>query len=134
MKASQLFTYYDLRSQGIKLLRWRLGPVRGGPPLSLANRRHHFNARNGATRCPQRFEAEPGTREAFARSRVLLHEGVEIFGVAHDNGRLVDLVIMGNRGRGAATLLNRNRLWAPVSPNRPEQDGGGGGSITVRGQ
>jgi hypothetical protein len=73
MKASKLFTYCDLRSQGVKLLRWREGPVLGGQPLSLANRMHNFNARDGATCCPKRFEAEHGTREAFDRSMVLLH-------------------------------------------------------------
>jgi hypothetical protein len=132
MKASKLFTYCDLCSQGVKLLHWRKGSVLGGQQLSLANRMHDFNTRDGATCCPKRFEAEHGMREAFDRSMVLLHEVVEIFGVANDDGRLVDLVIVVNRGRVAATLINRNLLWEPVSPNSLEQEGFGGGSIAVR--
>ena len=69
---------------------------------------HDFNTRDGATRCPKRFEAEHGMREAFDRSMVLLHEVVKIFGVANDNGRLVDLVVVLDRGGVAATLINRD--------------------------
>jgi hypothetical protein len=57
-------------------------------------------------------------REAFDRSLVLLHQVVEIFGVAHDDGRLVDLVVVRDRGGVAATLINGDLLGQPLVANR----------------
>src|ERR1700704_4246730 len=35
---------------------------------------HDFNPRDRTTRCPERFESEHGTREAFHRAMVLFHD------------------------------------------------------------
>jgi hypothetical protein len=65
---------------------------------------------------------------------VLFHHVVEILALPDNDRRLVDLIVVGNRCRVAATLINRDLLWKPVSPNRLTQEGLSGGSIAVRGQ
>jgi hypothetical protein len=117
MRTNEFITLCYLRSQGIKLLHWCLARVLWSRQLPFANGMHDFNPRDHTARCPKRFEAEHGMRDAFDRSMVLLHEVVEIFGVANDDGRLVDLVIGVNRGRVAATLINSNFLREPLGAN-----------------
>ena len=117
MKTSEIITLYDLCSQGVELFCGRWSRVSRRPQLSLANRMHDFNPRNRTARRPKRFEAEHGMREAFDRSMVLLHKVVKIFGVANDDGRLMDLVVVVNRGGVAPTLINCNFLRQPLGAN-----------------
>ena len=56
-------------------------------------------------------------RDASDRSMVLLHEVIEICGVADDDGRLVSLVVPLDRGCVRATLVDRELLWEPLSMN-----------------
>jgi hypothetical protein len=65
---------------------------------------------------------------------VLLHKVVEILTLPDPDRRLVDLIVVGNRCRVAATLINRNLLWEPVRTNRLVQEGRGSSAIAVRGQ
>jgi len=48
---------------------------------------------------------------------VLFHDVVEILALPDRDDRLVDLIVVGNRGRVAATLINRNLLREPVGTN-----------------
>jgi hypothetical protein len=93
MKASKIITFCYLRSQGIKLLRWRLGYVPCGHPLPLAKGVHDFHARDRTARRPKRLETEHGTNESFHRSMVLLYDIIEILGVTNNDGRLMRLVV-----------------------------------------
>ena len=78
---------------------------------------HDFNPGDGATRCPKRLEVQHGMRNAFDRSMVLLHEVIEIFGVANDDGPLVDLIVVRDRGGVATTSVDRDFLRQPLPAN-----------------
>ena len=123
MRASKTITFSDLRSQSIELLRWRLARILCSRQLPFANGRHDFTPRNRPAGRPQRFEAEHGMREAFDRSMVLLHEVVEIFGVANNDGRLVSLVVVQDCCGVAGTLVDRELLRQPLVANRFTQEG-----------
>jgi hypothetical protein len=79
---------------------------------------HDFNTRDGTTRRPKRLEAEHRTRQPFHGAMVLLHEVIEIFRVADDTRGLVRLVVMRNRRRVAATLIDGNLLRQPLGAYR----------------
>src|SRR5712691_7019056 len=110
METSEIITFCYLRSQGIKLLRWRLCYVPWGCELSLANGMHDFHARDRTARRPKRLEAQHRTCEPFHRPMVLFHNVVEILGVADADGRLVRPVVMFDRGCVRPTLINRDLL------------------------
>jgi hypothetical protein len=94
-----------------------LGRVPGGPQLPFANRMHDFNPRNRTAGRPKGLEAEHRMREPFHRAMVLLHDIIELLGVPDDNGGLVRLVVVRNRRRVAATLINSDLLGDPLSAN-----------------
>ena len=66
---------------------------------------------------PKRLKAQHGTRQSFHRSMVLLHEIIQIFGVADDNGGLVRLVVALDRRRVAAALIDSDLLRQSLSAN-----------------
>jgi hypothetical protein len=106
MKTSGIVTFCYLRSQGIKLLRWRLGHVPCGNQLPLANAVHDFNPRKRTPGRPKRFKAEHRMSDPFHSSVILFHDIIEIFAVADDDSRLVGPVVMFDRGCVRATLVN----------------------------
>jgi hypothetical protein len=101
----------------IKLLCRRAGAVPSGRPLPLAHPLPDFQARDRTAGRPKGLETPQGMRKAFPRPMGLLHEVVEIFRVAHDHGGLVSLVIVRDRGRGAAPLVDGNLLRQPLGAN-----------------
>ena len=90
----QIITFCDLCSQGIELLCRRLWRVLCSQQLPFANGMHDFYAGDRTARRPKRLEAEHRTREPFHCSMILLHDIIEIFRVADDNGGLVRLVVV----------------------------------------
>ena len=85
--------------------------------MSLTNRLHDFNPRDRTAGRPKGFEPQHGTREPLHCSMVLLYEIIKIFRVTHDNVGLVSLVVVHDRCRVAATLINGNLLREPLSTN-----------------
>ena len=88
-----------------------------GSQLPLAKRVHDFNAGNRTPGGPKGFEAEHGTRETFHRARILLHNIIEIFGAADNNGCLMSLVVVLNRCRVAPTLIDGDFLRQSLGAN-----------------
>src|SRR5712691_6111236 len=117
METSEIITFCYLRSQGIKLLRWRLCYVPWGCELSLANGMHDFHARDRTARRPKRLEAQHRTCEPFHRPMVLFHNVVEILGVADDDGRLVGPIVMFDCCRVRSALIDRDLLRQSLSEN-----------------
>ena len=117
MEASEIITLYYLRSQSIKLLRWRLTRVLWSRQLPFAKGMHDFNPRNRTARRPKGLAAQHRVSEPFHGSMILLHEVVEIFGVAHDDGRLVSLVVVRNGCRIRTALIDGNFLREPLAAN-----------------
>ena len=89
-----------------------------GHQLPFANRMYHFYASDRTVGRPKRLETQHGTREPLHCSMVLLHNIIEILGVALNNGGLVRLVVVRDRCRIAATLVDRDLLGEPLVPNR----------------
>ena len=89
-----------------------------GHQLPFTNRMHDFYAGDRTPRCPEGLEAKHGTRESFHGAMVLLYEVIEIFRVADDNRRLVNLVVMSDRGRVATTLIDGDFLRQSLTANR----------------
>src|SRR5215813_942249 len=106
MKTSLTFTFSYLCSQGIELLGGRWARVPCGRQLPFTYGVHSFYAGDRTPGEPKGFEAQHGTRESFHCAMVRLYEVIQIFRVADDNRRLVNLVVMSDRGRVAATLIN----------------------------
>ena len=71
---------------------------------------HHFHAGDRTPGRPKRFETEHGTRQPFHGSMVLLYNIIEILALPDHDGRLVNLVVVRNRRRVAATLIDGNFL------------------------
>ena len=63
------------------------------------------------------LEAEHETSDPFHGAMVLLHEVIEIFRVADDNSRLVNLVVVRDRCRVATTLIDGDLLRQSLSAN-----------------
>jgi hypothetical protein len=122
MKASKFVTYWDLRSQSIKLLRWRVEPVLGGQQLSLANRMHDFHPGDHTARRPKRFASSHGTHEPLPCPMVLLYKVVEILALPDYDRCLVTLSVVGNRCCVTATLINRDLLRKPLRANSLMQE------------
>jgi hypothetical protein len=118
MKTSIIFTFSDLCSQGIELLGGRLARVPCGRQLPFPYGVHRFYAGDRTPGGPKGFEAEHGTRESFHCAMVLLHEVIEIFRVADDNRCLMSLVVVPDRGRVAATLIDGDLLGEPLGAYR----------------
>ena len=94
-----------------------MGRVLCGHQLPLANRMHDFYAGDRTPRRPKGLEAEHRTRQPFHGSMVLLHDIIEILGVADDNGGLVRLVVVRNRCRVAPTLIDGDFLRQSLGAN-----------------
>ena len=95
---------------------------------------HSFYAGDRTAGRPKGLEAEHGTREPFYCSMVLLHDVIKIFGVADNNGCLMRLVVVRDRGCVGPTLINRALLRESLSANSRGQEGRGSGSLSVRRQ
>jgi hypothetical protein len=59
---------------------------------------------------PKGLEAEHRTREPFHCAMVLFHDIIQIFAVADNDGCLMRLVVVRDRGGVAATLVDGNLL------------------------
>ena len=118
MKASEIITIGDLRSQGGELLCWRLGHSSGGFQLSLPNGMHDFDTGDRTPGRPKRLKAEHRPHFAFHRAMILLHDIVEILALSDGDGCLVGPVVLRNRRGVAPTLINRELLREPMGPNR----------------
>jgi hypothetical protein len=57
-------------------------------------------------------------REPFHRAMILFHKVIEIFRVADDNGGLVRVVVVRDRGRMRATLIEGKLLRQPLGAYR----------------
>ena len=79
---------------------------------------HDFYAGNRTPRRPERLEAEHGTRQPFHRPMVLFHHIIEIFRMADSDGRLMSLIVVRNRRRIRATLIDGDFLRQPLGANR----------------
>ena len=117
MGASEIFTFCYLRSQGIELLRRRLGYHSCGEQLPFTNCMHDFYTSNLTPGRPKGLEAERRTRQPFHRSMILLYDIIEIFRVADDNRGLVRRVVVLNRCRVAPTLIDRDFLRQSLGTN-----------------
>src|SRR3954469_14858635 len=123
MRPSGIITFCYLRSQSVELLCRSSGYDCGGFQLSLANGVQDFNAGNRTAGRPKGLEAKHRTREPFHCTMVLFHNVVAIPALPDRDGRLVALIVVGNRCRVAATLINRALLRESVSANRLVQEG-----------
>ena len=117
METSRFITLCDLCSQGVKLLCRRAWLILRAHQLSLANGVHDFHTSDRTAGRPQRFKAQHGIREAFHRTMVLLHDIVEIRGVADNDTCLVSPVVALDRRGGRATLINRDLFRQLLVPN-----------------
>ena len=88
-----------------------------GHQLPFANRMYHFYARDRTVGRPKRLETQHGTRDPFHGSLILLHDIIEILGVAEDDRGLVRLVVVRNRCRVAATPVDGDFLRQPLGAN-----------------
>jgi hypothetical protein len=79
---------------------------------------HHFDPRDCATCGPKGFEAPHGAREPFYCSMILLHDIIEIFGVAEHDGRLVSPIVARNGCRVRAALIDGDLLREPLGAAR----------------
>ena len=79
---------------------------------------HHFHAGNRAAGDPKGFEAQHGAHEPFYCSMILLHDIIEIFGVADHDGRLMSFIVVRNGCRIRAALINGDFFWEPLGANR----------------
>ncbi len=131
IETNTVITFYDLRSQGVELFRWRLGRVPRACELAFANRMHDFNPSKRTARTPEGLKAEHRVREAFHRPVVLFHEVIEIFGMADEDGRLVGPVVALDSGGVAATLVDGDLFGQSLVMTRLAQEGLGRGSIPV---
>jgi hypothetical protein len=95
-----------------------LGYGFSGFQLSLADGVHDFNTAKRTARGPKGLQSQHRAYLSFHRTMVLLHKAIEIFGVPDDKGRLVNLVVMLNRGRIRATLIDGDFFWEPLGTNR----------------
>src|SRR5262245_44764274 len=118
MRTSEIITFCYLRSQRVELLRGCSGSAPCGHQLPLANGMHDFHPRDRTPSCPKRLEPEHGTSEPFHGAMILLYDIIEIFGVPDHDRPLVSLVVMRNRCRIAATLIDGDLLREPLSANR----------------
>src|SRR5829696_7961384 len=118
MRTNECITLCYLRSQSIKLLRWCLARVRWSHQLPFANGMHDFNPRDRTARCPKGFEAQHRTRAPFYCSMILLHDIIEIFGVADHDGRLMSFIVVRNGYRIRAALIDGHFFWEPLGANR----------------
>src|SRR5262247_2903765 len=114
MRTSESITFCYLRSQGIKLLRWRLGHSPRAWQLPFPNRVHHFYARNRTPGAPKRFESQHWPHLAFHCAVILLYDIIEIFRVADNDSGLMNLVVMLNRRGIRPTLIDGNFLRQPL--------------------
>src|SRR5918999_1208848 len=117
MRTNEFITLCYLRGQSIKLLCWCFARVLWSRQLPFAKGMHDFNPRDRTARCPEGLEAEHGTRQPFHGSMILLHDIIEILGVADDNRGPVRLVIVLNRCRVAPTLIDGDFLRQPLGAN-----------------
>ncbi len=129
MEASETITCCYLRSQGIKLLSRCLCRVSWGYELPFANRMPHFYARDRTAGRPKRLKAPHRVSEPFHCAMILLHKIIEILGVTNDNSGSVRLVVVLDRRRVAATLIDRAFLRQPLPANGFVQEGFG--SVTT---
>ena len=77
-----------------------------------------FNSRNSTAGRPKGLEPQHGTREPFYCAMILFHNVIEIFRVADDNRGLVRVVVVHDRCRIRATLIDGNLLRQPLSAYR----------------
>src|SRR5262249_38286943 len=116
-KMSKIVTLCDLCSQGIELLRRRVGRMLRRRQLSLANRMHHFHARDRTPRRPERFDPQHRSHHSLHRSMILLDNIIEILRLPHDNGGLVSLIVVRDRCRVAPTLIDGDFLRQSLTAN-----------------
>ena len=122
METSRTITFCELCSQSIELFCWRLGSGACGRQLPFANRVHDFNSGNRTSGGPKGFEAEHGTHEPFHGAMVLLHEIIEILGVANDDSRLVRLIVVRYCCRVRTTFIDGDFLREPLGANGLAQE------------
>src|SRR5918999_482836 len=132
MRPSEIITLCYLCSQGIELLCRRLRPVLPDNQLSLVNGMHNLDPSDCATRCPKGFEAQHGPSEPFSCSVILLHDIIEICGVADHDGRLRSVIVVRDGCRVRAALIDGDFFWESLVMNRLLAEGQGGGSIALR--
>ena len=60
---------------------------------------------------------------------ILLHEIIQILRLPQDNGCVVRRIVVRNRGRIRATLIDGDFFWQPLSANRFAQERLGRGPI-----
>ena len=89
----------------------------GNQQLPFAYCVHDFNPRDGTPRTPERFEAEHRSHYPLYGSMILLHDIIEVFGVADNDGGLVNLVVVFDRRRVAATLIDGDFLRQSLIAN-----------------
>ena len=78
---------------------------------------HDFYAGDRTPGGPKGLEAEHGTRQPFHRPMVLFHHIIEIFRMADSDGRLMSLIVVRNRRRIRATLIDGDFLWKSLGAN-----------------
>ena len=117
MKTSIIFTFSDLCSQGIELLGGRLARVPCGRQLPFTYGVHSFYSSDRTPRRPKRLEPQHRPRASFHCAMVLLHDVIQIFGVASDDGGLVRAVVARDRCGVAPTLINGDFLRQPLRAN-----------------
>jgi len=118
MRTSEIITFCYLCSQGVELLCGRLGHSSTACQLPLTNGVYDFNPGNRTPSRPKRFEAQHRSHHPLHRCMILLCEVIEIFRLPNDDGRLVSTIVMGDRSRVAATLVNRDLFRYSLIANR----------------
>ncbi len=78
---------------------------------------HNFFAGDRTAGGPKGLEAEHRMCDPFHRSMILLHEVIEILGVADNDGGLMGPVVACNRCRIRPTLIDSDFLWESLIGN-----------------
>jgi hypothetical protein len=91
--------------------------------LALATRGPDVHARKRPPGRPNRLEAQHGTREPFAGAMILRDERIEILGGVEADRGLVRLVLVGNRRRLRAPLIEGDFLRQALRENGLTSEG-----------
>jgi hypothetical protein len=114
IKTSVISTYSELCNQSGELRCRRSWRVLLGEHLTFAHGLPHLNPRKRTAGRPDRVDAPQRTRAPFPGARGRRHEVLKRLRVPQDKGGRVRLVGGPERGRGAAPLLERDFLGAPL--------------------
>ena len=109
---------WGLRSQSVELFGRTAARLTASCKLPFAQHVHEFNAGEGGLRSLKRFEPQHRPRHSFHAAVILLHDIIEILGLADDDrGAVCFIIALDGRFVGRAPI-NGNFLRHAVAADR----------------